>query len=155
MAFHIQSASDVTPSTEAKHHESRFRLIFPSIGAALIIIYIYIYLCIYIYNLQLFSKTCDLNVWIQIHIHIYLYLWFSEDGIPVFLCIYIYDPWWRHQKETFSALLALCEGNPPVTPTKANDAESCFLWSAPEQTVKQTIETPVIWDSIVLIITSL
>ena len=23
--------------------------------------------------------------------------------------------WWRHQKETFSALLALCEGNSPVT----------------------------------------
>ena len=23
--------------------------------------------------------------------------------------------WWRHQMETFSALLALCEGNPPVT----------------------------------------
>ena len=24
------------------------------------------------------------------------------------------DPWWRHQKETFSALLALCAGNSPV-----------------------------------------
>ena len=24
-------------------------------------------------------------------------------------------PWWRHQMETFSALLSLCEGNPPVT----------------------------------------
>ena len=24
-------------------------------------------------------------------------------------------PWWRHQMGTFSALLALCEGNPPVT----------------------------------------
>ena len=23
--------------------------------------------------------------------------------------------WWRHQMETISALLALCEGNPPVT----------------------------------------
>ena len=23
--------------------------------------------------------------------------------------------WWRHKKETFSSLLALCEGNPPVT----------------------------------------
>ena len=26
-----------------------------------------------------------------------------------------YTPWWRHQLETFSALLALGEGNPPVT----------------------------------------
>ena len=24
-------------------------------------------------------------------------------------------PWWRHQMEIFSALLSLCEGNPPVT----------------------------------------
>ena len=24
-------------------------------------------------------------------------------------------PWWRHQRETFSALLALCVGNSPVT----------------------------------------
>ena len=25
------------------------------------------------------------------------------------------NPWWRHQMETFSASLALCEGNPPDT----------------------------------------
>ena len=41
--------------------------------------------------------------------------------------------------EIFSALLALCEGNPPVTVfplTKANNAELwCFLSSVPEQTV--------------------
>ena len=30
-----------------------------------------------------------------------------------------------------------------------------FPWSAPEQTAEQTIETPVIWDAIVLIMTSL
>ena len=30
--------------------------------------------------------------------------------------VFRYDAsWWRHQMETFSALLALCEGNPPVT----------------------------------------
>ena len=65
--------------------------------------------------------------------------------------------------ETFSALPALGEGNPPVTGawfprTKASDAELelwCFLWSAPEQTVEQTIETSVIWDDITLIMTSL
>ena len=40
--------------------------------------------------------------------------------------------------------------------TKSSDEELwCFLWSAPEQTVKQTIETPVIWNAIALIITSL
>ena len=68
--------------------------------------------------------------------------------------------WLRHQVETFSALLAICEENSPVTAwiplTKASDAELwCFLWSAPEQTVEQTIETPVICDAIVLIMTSL
>ena len=31
----------------------------------------------------------------------------------------------------------------------------CFLWSQPEQAVEQTIETPVIWDTIALIMTSL
>ena len=56
--------------------------------------------------------------------------------------------------ETFSALLALSEGNPPVT--KASDAElRCVLSSTIEQIVEQTIETPVIWDAIALIMTSL
>ena len=30
----------------------------------------------------------------------------------------------------------------------------CFLWSVPEQTIEQTIETLVIWDAIMLIMTS-
>ena len=39
---------------------------------------------------------------------------------------------------------------------RARDAElRCFLWSAPEQMVEQTIETLVIWDAIALIMTSL
>ena len=43
-------------------------------------------------------------------------------------------PQWRHQMETFSALLAICAGNSPVSgefPAKASDAELWyFLWSA-------------------------
>ena len=40
--------------------------------------------------------------------------------------------------------------------TTASDVELwCFLWSAPEQTFEQTIETPVIWDTIAPIMTSL
>ena len=39
--------------------------------------------------------------------------------------------------------------------TKASDAKLwCFLWSAPEQMFEQTIETPVIWDAIALIMMS-
>ena len=35
-----------------------------------------------------------------------------------------------------------------ITLTKASDVELwCFLWSAPEQTVEQTFEMPVIWDA--------
>ena len=56
------------------------------------------------------------------------------------------------QMETFSTLLALCEGNHWIPFTKASDAE---LWSAPEQTVEQPIETLEIWDTIALIMTIL
>ena len=59
--------------------------------------------------------------------------------------------------ETFSALLALCAGNSRhrwIPHTKASDAELwCFLWSAPEQTIKTTIVTPIIWDAVMLIMT--
>ena len=59
--------------------------------------------------------------------------------------------------ETLSALPALCEGNPQVdSPTKASDAELwCFLWCTAEQTAEQTVEMLVIWDALVLIVTSL
>ena len=44
-------------------------------------------------------------------------------------CVFRPVPWWRHQMETFPALVALCAGKSPVT--KASDAELwCFLWSA-------------------------
>ena len=66
------------------------------------------------------------------------------------LCISFF-PWWRHQMETFTALLAP-SGETPVTViiplTKASDAELWwFLWSAPEQMVEQKLirrwfETP-------------
>ena len=62
--------------------------------------------------------------------------------------------------EAFSALLALCEGESTgdrwIPLTKASDVELwCFLSSALEQTVEQRIDTPVIWDAIAVIMTSL
>ena len=62
--------------------------------------------------------------------------------------------------ETFPALLALLWGETTghrwIPLAKASDAELLpFLWSAPGQTAVQTMETPVIWDSSALIITSL
>ena len=54
---------------------------------------------------------------------------------PVCWCIYVtsssMSSWWRHQMETFSALLVVCHRLIPHT--KASDAELwCFIWSAPE-----------------------
>ena len=41
--------------------------------------------------------------------------------------------WWRHQMETFSASLVLCDRSRWIPRTKASDAELwCFLWSASE-----------------------
>ena len=56
-----------------------------------------------------------------------------------------------------SALLDLCEGIHRFRRLiHLSDAELwCFLWSAPEQTVKQTLDTPMILDVIALIITPL
>ena len=64
--------------------------------------------------------------------------------------------WWRHQIETFSALLAICAGNSPVTgefPAQRQVTRSfdVFLWSSPEPTDEQTMETQVIWDATALI----
>ena len=40
----------------------------------------------------------------------------SELRVTTLRCSWILlSPWWRHQLETFSAILVLCAGNPPVT----------------------------------------
>ena len=55
----------------------------------------------------------------------------------------------RHQMETVSA-------SPVTDGFLSQRAELwCFLWSAPKQTVEQTIETLLIWDAIALFMTSL
>ena len=38
---------------------------------------------------------------------------YTRSSVKLF-CL-IYTTWWRHQMETFSALLTLCAGNSPVT----------------------------------------
>ena len=52
-------------------------------------------------------------------------------------------------------LLAPCEGNPSVPSgfLSQRPVTLSFLWSASEQTVEQTIGTPVIYDAIELIMT--
>ena len=65
--------------------------------------------------------------------------------------------WWHHQMETFSMLLALCEGNPLVTggfPSKeASDTELwCFLDLHLNKRLNKQLRH---WDAIKLIMTSL
>ena len=89
-------------------------------------------------------------------------LWFGHNmltlvnllsfRIRISTCSFARIPWWRHPMETYSALLHLCEGNPPVTGgfplTKANDAELwCFfdlhLNKRPsKQSRRRWLETP-------------
>ena len=86
------------------------------------------------------------------------FLWHKVQFILPDLCHGVTKP--RHciiytetKMETFSALLGLCHLWIPLT--KARDMELwCFLWSAPYQMVEQTIDTPVIWDAIMLIMMS-
>ena len=67
--------------------------------------------------------------------------WDRNHSMPHALC-------WRHDMETLSALLAFCEGNPPVTcglPSQrdSNTELSCFLGCQTEHTVEQTVDLPV------------
>ena len=59
---------------------------------------------------------------------------------------------WKH----FSRCWPFVRGihrSPVNSPHKASDAGLwCFLWSAPEPTVEVTVEMPVIWDAIALIV---
>ena len=63
---------------------------------------------------------------------------------------------WRHQMETFTASLALCERNSPGTggfPSQRPVPRRFDVFF--EQTVEQTIDKPVIWDAIALIMMTL
>ena len=62
------------------------------------VIFLLLYWCWYIYQ------------YFRIKLLWYIHVRQLSTNTPV-------DPlsWWRHQMETFCALLALCEGNPPVT----------------------------------------
>ena len=102
---------------------------------------------------------------------VYISLWLWELKISV----YTWESAWRMMKYVYahyciyimtssngnifhitSLLCGEFTGDRWIPYTKASDAELwCFLWSAPEPTVEQTMETPVIWDAIVLIMMSL
>ena len=65
------------------------------------------------------------------------------------LLLYIYwNPWWRHQMETFSALLAICSGNSPVPGAWVNvDLDLCrhTTWLDDNELFHETIEHYLQW----------
>ena len=66
-------------------------------------------------------------------------------------------PWWHHHIEIFSASLVLCQGKPKVA--GGFPSPRPMTWSFGVffdlRSFEQAIERPVIWDAIVLIMTSL
>ena len=58
-----------------------------------------------------------MNALLNTYFYAYLTHWclgvLTQWGLVTHLCE-LFHPWWRHQMETFSALLALCAGNSPV-----------------------------------------
>ena len=101
---------------------------------------------------------CQINVfesWI-------LWILFKVVNIPFNLCVITICDFERRGYEvtvTHSFMMTSLYGNIfRVTGllcreyTRAGDAEHWrFLWVSPEQTIEETIETPVIWDAITLI----
>ena len=76
--------------------------------------------------------------------------WHMMKYVYAHYCIYIMI---SSNGNIFHVTSLLCR---EFTYTKASDAELwCFLWSAPEPTGEQTMETPVIWDAMLLIMMSL
>ena len=53
--------------------------------------------------------------------------------------------WWGHNLETLAALLALCEGNPPVTGGFSSQSRNAEFWC--QKAVKQKLGLPVIWHN--------
>ena len=87
------------------------------------------------------------------HTHVHTHLTLYVDDNRRCKCMMYVIKW-----KLFRVTGPLCgefTGHRWIPLTKAGDAELwCFLWSATEQTLEQTIERLVIWDAIVLIMTS-
>ena len=126
-------------------------------------------------NIKLSFHACCVSQHLSLHVYAATITGHHKDHwwLP---SVAVLVAWWRHQMETFPALLDLCEGksavtgespllelckgNSPVTGEFPSQRSSnvelwCFLWSAPEKMVEQTIKTPLIWEAIVLIMMSL
>ena len=143
------------------------RLISPVVGNAMhrcwTVYQNYIPLVLYVYLNILFQFCFDLSraginasresitlCWVIVHGHRSFMYWlvFSLDSVT----------WWRHQMEPFSRhcpFVRRTHRSPVDSPHKGQWQLWCFTWCASGQTVEQTVEMPVIWDTMVLIVMSL
>ena len=68
-------------------------------------------------TIRFLSAKQPRNVWVNNHVNpVETHNTTTMKQSPAQSCSYLmgYTPWWRHQMETFSALLAICVGNSPV-----------------------------------------
>ena len=63
--------------------------------------------------------------------------------------------WWHHQIETFSALLALCEGNPTPSKTQVARSFDVYFDLRVSKRLCKKVEKPVMRNAFALIMTSL
>ena len=96
------------------------------------------------------------------HICVTRLQWFNTshtDSSVVSCCFYFFMvTWWRHQMETFSALLAICLGNWPVTgefPAQRPVTRSFDVFFDPRLNKRLSKQWWGWWDAIAPIMTSL
>ena len=61
---------------------------------------------------HLFANNCNCSIFLFLSVN---YLAITWSKLFVHLKKLRVIPWWRHQMETFSTLLAFCAGNSPIT----------------------------------------
>ena len=66
-------------------------------------------------NIRLYSVFWELYAWFTFSYNFYPRPIWAGGFFQALHCLSVHLLWWRHQMETFYALLALCEGNSPVT----------------------------------------
>ena len=63
-------------------------------------------------HLKMWTQARFVNSWLQL-CPIQSTAWSKASAVVELIC-FSWNSWWRHQMETFSALLAICAGNSPV-----------------------------------------
>ena len=102
-----------------------------------------------------FTPMCEVMIFTK---WLHSYSWYLSN-ISLWRDKYHDIAWWRHQMETFSALLAICAGNTPVTgefPAQMTVTRSfgVFFHLCLNKRFSKRIVRLVIWDAIAPIMTS-